>query len=829
MTNRHWLERLNPPQRRAVTHQHGPLLVLAGAGSGKTRVLTRRIAHLIEVGEVAPESIVAVTFTNRAADEMRHRVDSLIEDEEAASRIIISTFHSLGARLLRRYALRADLNWHFSIYDTTDQRRVVSDLLERLGYNRRRSDIRRRRNYIDRCKNRGLTPTEAAEEAFNADAEENAEFYAHYQEALERADAVDFGDLILRPLMMFRRDRRFARRLSNQWQYLMVDEFQDTNPAQYELLEHLTCAHDNLAVVGDDDQSIYRWRGADMTHILGFEEAYESTEVVKLEQNYRSTGVILDAANDVIAVNARRHPKKLWTDRAQGEDIVVFTASDDREEASYVAETIFEEFKKGARPSDFAIFYRTNAQGRLFEEQLRQWGMDYRIVGGLSFYDRREIKDVLAYLRAALNPRDDVATARIINTPRRGIGDKTMEKLVAASDVAGIDDIQDAIDVATDDLPEQSDLFSTPRIDSDAQREAIDALRSLRASTRNSLESFRQLLEEIRDDLLHYESLTTVVERLLERTEYTAHLQKSDPDDADDRLRNIGELIGAIDDFEGDPTTPALLESARKAIPDDVEDPLLTSEAALRLRAFLDRSSLVSQPGDGETDGAVTLMTIHGAKGLEFDTAFLVGMEEKTFPSLRTPDDPEELAEERRLAYVAITRAENRLFITNARRRRVYGKYRNTEPSRFLLDIDGERLHVDARSTCEDVDYGARKKSRRSSWGSQPFGAAAKGAESSFNDGAKAASDTLHFDQSPSDTYEDSFNQALPDWAAPAADDDATDATEEGLVGLTVSHSRFGIGEVLSVSGSGDKARMTVDFATVGEKTVMRQFLKILG
>ena len=825
MTTPHWLKELNPPQKQAVTHHQGPLLVLAGAGSGKTRVLTRRIAHLIEFGQVAPESIVAVTFTNRAADEMRRRVDSLLQDEEAASRVIISTFHSLGARLLRRYALRADLDWHFSIYDTSDQRRLLKEVLERMGHSRRRSDIRRLHNYIDRCKNQGLTPTQAMEQAFDADGEQNAHFYSRYQQALDRAGAVDFGDLILRPLEMFRRDPRFARRLSQMWQYILVDEFQDTNPAQYELLDHLTSSHDNLAVVGDDDQSIYRWRGADMTHILGFEDAFESTQVIKLEQNYRSTGVILEAANDVIARNSRRHPKKLWTDRPGGDPICVFTAADDREEASFVAETIFEEVKRGARPVDFAIFYRTNAQGRLFEEQLRQWGLNYRVVGGLSFYDRREIKDVLAYLRAALNPRDDIATARIINTPRRGIGDKTMEKLTAAREVSGIDDIQDAIDVALEEPPEQNDLFSSPLATTDAQREAVDTLRSLRGRTRSSLEDFRRILEEIRDDLLHYESLTTVVERLLERSEYTDHLQQGDPDTAEDRLRNIGELLSAIDDFESDPTTPALLDAAREAIPDDADDPLLTSEAALRLRAFLDRSSLVSQTEKPELDGAVTLMTIHGAKGLEFDTVFVVGMEEKTFPNLRTPDDPEELAEERRLAYVAITRAENRLYITNARRRRVYGKYQNTEPSRFLLDIDEQRLHVDPRSTSKTVDYGARKRRARTGRRSHPFPASGEVAPSSFYEGTP--DEARDFDQSPESPYDDSFNQALPDWVTSTQSKPRT--ADDDLVGLTVSHTQLGPGEVLSVSGSGDKAKLTVDFASVGEKTVMRRFVKILG
>ncbi len=822
MTTPDWLNRLNPPQRRAVVHQHGPLLVLAGAGSGKTRVLTHRIAHLIDVGDVAPESIVAVTFTNRAAGEMRQRVDTLIGDDEKSSQIVISTFHSLGARLLRRYAPQAGLPWSFCIYDDTDQRRLIKTLLDEMGRDRSRAAIGQHRRYVDACKNRGWDPDQAMENAFDATAEENAAFYDRYQQALYRAGAVDFGDLILEPLLLCRRAPRFARRLSRRWQYVLVDEFQDTNPAQYELLEHITADHNNLAVVGDDDQAIYRWRGADSTHILGFEEEFDAPCVVKLEQNYRSTGLILDAANDVIAHNDHRHPKTLWTDRPRGEPICVFTGSDDREEASYVAESIFNELRKGAEPDDFAIFYRTNAQGRLFEEQLRQWGVDYRIVGGLSFYDREEIKDVLAYLRAALNPGDDVATARIINKPRRGVGKTTVEKMRASLSIDGIDHLQDAASIADEASPDQDDLFM-PRGQTPAQQEALDALRSLRGVSRRGVASFRQILEEIRDDLLHFETLTPVVERLLERTAYTDHLQKGDPDEADDRLRNIGELMSAIEEFERDPTTPRLLETAREAIPEDAGDSLATAEASLRLRAFLDRSALVRQSVDDATGGAVTLMTVHGAKGLEFDTVFLVGMEEETFPHLRDRDDAEEAAEERRLAYVAITRAKNRLFITNARRRRVYGKFRNTEPSRYLLDIDPDHLHIDPRSSSTKIDYG-RPRHRRSHSGSS----------SSFR--RRNASSSWNFDQSTGDDDDESFNQSLPDWE-PSADQSHPDfdknpdptVAEQSLVGATVSHTKFGVGEVLSISGCGDEARLSIDFPAVGQKTVYRKFLKILG
>ncbi len=823
MKDPHWLDKLNPPQRQAVTHHRGPLLVLAGAGSGKTRVLTHRIAHLIEVGGVSPDSIVAVTFTNRAADEMRHRVDALIADQGDAAKIIISTFHSLGARLLRSYAPRLDLDWNFSIYDDADQRRLIANLLRRGDQEQGRSEVRQKQSYIDACKNRGQTPEQAQEEAFDQKAEAQAQFYADYQQALYHAGAVDFGDLIMLPLLLFRRDPGFARRLSEQWQYLMVDEFQDTNPAQYELLAHLTSAHDNLAVVGDDDQAIYRWRGADATHILGFEKAFQSTQVVKLEQNYRSTALILDAANDVIAHNDQRHPKQLWTERPRGESIVLFTGSDDREEASFVAESIFDQIRKGAAPQDFAIFYRANAQGRLFEEQLRQWGLNYRIVGGLSFYDRREIKDVLAYLRAALNPYDDIATSRVINTPRRGVGATTLDKLQAALAIDGVEHLQDAAELIDADVPAQSDLFSTGPKDL-IQREAFEALRSLRGVSRRGVANFLEVLDATRDDLLHFESLRPVVERLLERIAYAEHIEKDDPDVAEDRLLNIGELISAIEEFESDSATPALLDAVRQAIPDEADDPLTTSEASLRLRAFLDRSALVRQSNDDHPDGAVTLMTIHGSKGLEFDTVYLVGMEEGTFPNLRHGDEPEKLAEERRLAYVAITRAQNRLFITNARRRRVYGQFKDTSPSRFLLDISEEHLHVDPRSTVDGVNFGKHRH---------------RGFSSSSSQRTSSAGQSLYFDQS-SDGFDDlSFNQAPPDWDLEVDDtlvddyaDDyegPADADGDDILGATVSHSRFGVGEVLSISGDGDDALLKIDFVTVGQQTVIRKFLKILG
>ena len=812
-----WLDALNPPQREAVIHRDGPLLVLAGAGSGKTRVLTHRIAYLIEVHGVPPSAIAAVTFTNRAAAEMRERVDQLVDDDHAASQIHISTFHSMGARLLRRYARKLGLDWHFSIYDTSDQRRLIKNLLDQQGLDKRRGEVRQRQAFIDRQKNRGHTPRQVLEAAHGPGEEADANFYRDYQKALRRADAADFGDLIVQPLVLFRDHPHIARQLSHQWKYLLVDEFQDTNPAQYELLEHLTSTHNNLCVVGDDDQSIYRWRGADATHILEFDRAFDAVETVKLEQNYRSTSTILDAANDIIAKNEWRHPKELWTERPEGEAITVFTGQDDREEAAFVVEQIFDDLRRGADPQDFAIFYRTNAQSRLFEEQLRQWGVTYRIVGGLSFYDREEIKDLLAYLRAALNPADDIATARIINTPRRGVGNTTVDKLRAAAGLDGVDHLQGALRLRHREEAPQHDLFSAPI----ASSPEVDEVRSLSGVSRRGLEQFEDILQATRDDLLECDSLMDVLNRLIQRIEYNAHLDKEGPEKARERREHIGELLNALGDFESDIKTEEQLSQLRELLPDDSSDPLLEAEPALLLRAFLDRSALVASPQEEPDLSAVTLMTVHGSKGLEFDTVFAVGLEEGLFPSLRGEgEDPEELAEERRLAYVALTRAKNRLFLTNAQRRRRYGQYKSTRPSRFLLDIDPDRLHISSQSDARRLDYGSSPSRRSSSRG-----------QSSSQDSYQRPS--WSYDQSSPADDDQSFNQAPPDdWGLVDPDDGraSADASSPKVApGTTVSHSRFGIGEVLAVSGDGDKARLTIDFPTVGEKKVIRKFLKILG
>lgn len=860
-----YLNSLNPPQRHAVEHGEGPLLILAGAGSGKTRVLTCRIAHLIESSEARAEEILALTFTNKAAAEMRERVDVLLDPSSqphsnqphlhrgSAQKVTVSTFHSLGARLLRRHSRAAGLSWGFSILDDDDQRRLLRKVAQELDWDDERRELNRLAGFIDEMKNAGRTPSQAHEVAFNHALEEDVHFYEAYQKALRKIDAVDFGDLILGPLELFRNAPDLTRRYSEAWRFLMVDEFQDTNVAQYELLRHLTSTHRNLAVVGDDDQAIYRWRGATVANILGFEKDFPRAKVIKLEQNYRSTQTILDAANDLIAHNEGRHDKVLWTDRAQGEKITVFTAQSDREEAMYVAEMINDLLGQGHSLDDFAIFYRTNAQARLFEEQLLHHGLPYAIVGGVSFFARKEIKDILAYLRVALQPENDVALGRILNTPSRGIGKTTIERLQGAATVKSIGSMYAALRLVgqSEHGPEQADLFDPCglRARTFEEAEAMAALDEIRGGSLKGIVEFLELIDALGDDLTHFDSLSTVVQQLIDRTYYFDHLDRAEPELAEDKKRNVAELINAIEEFERDPGLGQLLEEAREAFDAQAmeadTDASCPSRSALVLGLFLERSALVPRAdAEAPAAGSVTLMTVHGSKGLEFDLVFLVGMEEEIFPSLRDPGDPEELDEERRLGYVAITRARERLFITNARRRRVYGKFRDTRPSRFLLEIAPDHLHIDGRSVSATIDYTSSARGPRFAAPMEP------GVDRRLWD----------FDQSPtmikghvhkaivarareeghSDAV-DEFSQLDPRWeegpqwegAAPEsiawqAPRDQPQA-EEGLEGLTVSHARFGVGQILRASGHGDAARLVIDFPGKGETTVIRKYVKILG
>ena len=812
------LDSLNPVQREAAEHVEGPLLILAGAGSGKTRVITHRIAHLIRNEGVGPDQILAVTFTNKASQEMRERVDELLgeENRDVAWRVTISTFHALCARLLRRHADKLGLDRQFAIYDDSDQNSLIKRVLGEGDNKVDRGEVRRLRDFVESMKNAGRTPTQAHEVAHSAQAEENVLFYEAYQKALRDSNCVDFGDLILGVLEIFRANPKLAKSYSEQWQYVMVDEFQDTNPAQYELLQHLTCAHRNLAVVGDDDQSIYRWRGATVGNILGFDSDYEQTKVVKLEQNYRSTQMILDAANDLIQRNQTRHPKRLWTEQAGGEPITCFTATDEREEASWVATRIEELRADGLDYPDMAIFYRTNAQARAFEEQLRFAGTPYQIIGGISFYARAEIKDLLGYVKVALNPANEVDLLRVLNTPTRGIGQSTIDKLRVAAALPQIGSLWGAIEWLVKDADETTDQTPPgwlPGIDAPLQIDPeLEELRSLRGRPTNGLRSFHDIITNLRDELVDAENrLAPIVMRLIDTIDYRSYLEKSEPERVEDKMRNLHELVNAIDDFQTDSGTD--------------DGPIE------QLRQFLDRSALIAQADAiDESLGAVTLMTVHSSKGLEFEAVFLAGMEDEVFPSLREEDD-QELEEERRLAYVAITRAKRRLFLSNALRRRIFGQYRDMTASRFLADIDQERIVVDPRSA---------RHARTSTNYRQPW---KSGRRSEVNIGRGTAE--WDYDQSPpmqmgavarakreleaTKKQFDEFSQ-LPTYeefgAQPAA---AAAGAGKELVGAVCSHTQFGMGKIKAVSGTGDMATLTVRFTNGAEKKIKRKWVKVMG
>jgi DNA helicase-2/ATP-dependent DNA helicase PcrA len=853
------VSRLNPPQREAVMHVDGPLLILAGAGSGKTRVITHRIAWLVLEGHADASQIVAVTFTNKAAQEMRERVDHIMTEAgkaDVARFLTISTFHAMGARLMRRHAAKLGLKWSFNILDDGDQQKMIRAVMDARKMEPDQELQRQLRSFIERMKNRGATPQQAHELAHNREDEDNAWFYEHYQTLLRQSNCVDFGDLILGPLELFRANPDLVASYNKQWRQIMVDEFQDTNPAQYELLQHLCSEHGNLTVVGDDDQAIYRWRGATITNILGFESDRPKTKIVKLEQNYRSTQVILDAAHDIIQHNTQRRDKRLWTDQEGGDKIVYFTARDDREEAQYIADRLMVLRHRGIAWKDCAIFFRTNAQARLFEEQLRFAGIAYQLVGTTSFYQREEIKDLMAFLRVALNPVNHVDVLRILNIPPRGVGPATIERLTQAAAVPGVDTMFDAIRyVIGADMTFEGELsLIVPRPTSYEHDLALQKLERLRGAQVDGLLDLFQTIQALRDDLLHFDSLAEALRQHITRLHYADYLTSKNPESAEDRIRNVAELVNAIEEFERDVER---LQAAESTLDDDdpaagADSALANAPAARNLRAFLDQSALIESTDQlaRDTQG-VTLMTIHGSKGLEFDHVFLSGMEDELFPSLRDKQDREQEEEERRLAYVAITRARKHLTMTNARRRRVYGQFKDTSPSRFLFEIRPERLSIDPKSTSRELDWRPARKANVNPMASQR----ASAFTAAGDDAMYILDDTWEIDSSSSyatDRYLDSGGWEDDDIVQLSPDEIEARAqllqqnrrksgaysslrarlagtSEQDLVGKAVTHATFGIGKVLGVSGEGDKAVITVNFPRAGEKKVVRKFLKVLG
>ena len=628
------MQGLNKEQLDAVQTINGPMLILAGAGSGKTKVLTCRIAHLLQQG-VRPYRILAITFTNKAAAEMRERVDRMAG--AAARDVWLFTFHAFCARLLR-YELE-NLNGYannFAIYDTSDSKNLIKQVLKEMNLDEKRFPLPAIISHISNAKNALLLPDAYAREASGYYEQQVAKIYDAYQKKLQANNAVDFDDLLLLALRLLQENPAVREKYQRKFDYLMVDEYQDTNHAQYLLTKLLAAGHRNICVVGDADQSIYGWRGADIQNILDFEKDYPDAKLVKLEQNYRSTQVILDAANAVIDNNSGRKPKNLWTANGNGSEIIYYQANDERDEARYVIENMQKlQLNEGAKLGDMAVLYRTNAQSRVFEEMLIKSGIAYTMVGGTKFYERKEIKDALAYLRLLYNPHDSLSLLRIINVPRRGIGDATLARLQEYANASG----QSLFEVVTNaaDVPGLASRF-------ELMGEAADVP-----------------VKELLDDVLL-------------KTGYLEELQSSkDPQD-ESRVENLKEMLSVTEEFA--------VKCERNG-----EEPTLEN--------FLADVALVADIDDAELgEEAVTLMTLHSAKGLEFPDVFLVGMEEGIFPHSRTLMDENEIEEERRLCYVGITRAEKHLFLSNARTRTIYGRTQYYTPSRFLQEVPRNLVHV---------------------------------------------------------------------------------------------------------------------------------------
>lgn len=653
------LDTLNGPQREAVLCTEGPLLVLAGAGSGKTRVLTHRIAHLVEDLNVAPWQIMAITFTNKAAAEMRERLQSLIGG--GARGMWVSTFHSMCVRILCTDCERVGFAKGFTIYDDSDSKRLVEQIMDELNIDKKRYPIPALRNRISKAKNDLQVAEVFAEKTSDQVGQVAARVYTRLQERLRQLNAFDFDDLLLYTWLLLKNHPDVLAAYQNRFRYLMVDEYQDTNHAQYVLTQLLAAAHKNIMVVGDDDQSIYSWRGADLRNILDFEKDYPEARVVKLEENYRSMGNILAAANAVIANNLTRKPKKLFTSKPAGDKISVYSATDERDEGRWIASEIEHQHGEGMSYNQIAVFYRTNAQSRMLEDMLMRAGVPYRLIGGTRFFDRVEIRDVMAYLNLVVNPANDVAAHRVINVPKRGIGKTTVEHIDYVARETGITFLQAAELCIADD--------------------------QIRSATRKAIAEFVALIHEAQG---YAGDLRKVVEAIVDKAGLIRVLEAENSDDAAGRIENIQELFGVVDEYaQTHDDADALFEppTAEDAPEADDEPPVRTFQAN-SLPDFVEwvtlRTDMDTVAEDGE---AITMMTIHAAKGLEFDCVFVAGMEESLFPHGNSSQDSQGLEEERRLAYVAITRARKKLYLTNAFTRQIFGQSSANPPSRFIGEI----------------------------------------------------------------------------------------------------------------------------------------------
>jgi ATP-dependent DNA helicase UvrD/PcrA len=746
------LSSLNPEQQEAVLQTEGPLLILAGAGSGKTRVIAHRIAHLVSNDICPPDRILAVTFTNKAAEEMRTRVETLLGVD--CRQMWISTFHALCARLLRREGPHVGLSRDFVIYDSTDQLSAIKQAMRELGMDDAAVQPRLALSRISHAKNRMEGPEVFTANSWNPRDQQIGTLYGVYLKALADANALDFDDLLLKTVELFETSEQVRNKYSEKFRFLMVDEYQDTNRPQYLLIQRLASRHRNLCVVGDPDQSIYKWRGADLRNILDFEHDFPEVRIVRLERNYRSTQVILDAASAVISQNRNRKEKRLYTDRTGGARVLYYRAGDDLDEAEFIARTSRDALHDDV-DTTVAILYRTNAQSRTIEDALRRSGTDYKIIGNVRFYERKEVKDALAYLKLVLNPHDNVSLRRVINVPARGIGKGVIESL-------------DGIDLGEGaDSPSLLAGLQPVVVNNSLWARLVHAVEHKLVAPRAlaSLTAFRDLITGLAA-MAARDTVSIALGKVIDQSGYLQDLREERTEEAESRIENLMELVSAAREYEARHPEPSL-------------------------GGFVDQLSLLSDVDEeeGSRHARVLMMTMHSAKGLEFPVVIMAGLEEGLFPHSRSSDDEAELEEERRLCYVGITRAQRRLVLTSAARRRVFGDYQSTDASRFIDEIPRE-LMEEVPST-----FVSPYQSSFSQFRANPYG----------RGGRKAREEHASY------AYEDE-DQSVPVGLRP---------------GVRVRHPTFGEGTVLSIEPLDDDTKLVVRFASVGQKTLRAKFAKL--
>lgn len=775
------LSQLNEQQREAVLATEGPLLILAGAGSGKTRVIAHRIAYLIAEKNVPYWNILAVTFTNKAAEEMRLRVQRLLRERDRSTLPLVSTFHSLCVRILRQdiEKLNDKYTRTFTIYDQDDSLRLIKQSIKELGYDEKYLGTRATQSAISSAKNRGEDT-----EAFAARAEyvderraAMARVYKLYEDRLHANNALDFDDLLIKTVRLLKDVAAVREKYNNKFRYILVDEYQDTNSLQFALISLLTEKQQNIAVVGDEDQSIYKWRGADISNILNFEKHFANTKTIRLEQNYRSTQTILDVAGAVVKNNLQRKGKNLWTSNPKGGRVGYYQALDAEAEARWVAGKILEH-----RRDEFdlraAVLYRTNSQSRVFEEAMRRAGLPYNIIGGFSFYERMEVRDIIAYLKLALNPDDTIALQRVINSPPRGIGKQTLDEIERRAKDAELSPWETIAEII-----KQPENLGT---------RAVSALRNFRQIVMRLGQMAGSIDVDEALTLPTEAPVSDVVRAAIIETGYEAALRSERTDEAEGRLENLQELVNAAVDYD---------------------------ERGLEgLREFIDHSALVSDQDQYKRDAPVTLMTVHSAKGLEFPLVFIVGMEDGLFPHSRSATDPAELEEERRLAYVAMTRAERFLYVTHAMKRRVYGEELASEPSQFLnempidlledLSLGKSWLSFARGSSAIDYEQGEYRKEKKKYMGKT----------------YDSVDSIAEFFKQRSRQLGEIPTRGQQQRSAPAPKPAPAASSGEFVPGSYVKHSKYGRGLVLRREGAGESTKLTVSFPGYGQKKLVEKY-----